>query len=55
MKPTKPKPTSNTKKAGRPRGRPALDLSEISGSIPMEPEKFAKILLNMPPQTLKKR
>ena len=43
------------KKTSRYRGRPRKDWSKVNGSIPMEPEEFAKILLNTPPRTIKNR
>ena len=42
-------------KASKRRGRKPRDLTEVNGSIPMDPERFAKIILNTPPKTIKKR
>ncbi len=55
MMSSQPKKQPKSKKPSSPRGRPPKDLSDVSGSIPMDPEKFAKILLNTPPRTIKNR
>jgi len=43
------------KKSTRRVGRPAKDWKAVNASIPMDPEEFAKKLLNTPPQSIKKR
>ena len=58
MKKQEPTPSpmqAKSKKSIRGAGRPRKDWSEVSGSIPMEPEEFVKILLNTPPRTIKNR
>ena len=55
MKKRPKSPAPNKKKDPAPRGRPPKDWSDVSGSIPMKPEKFAKIMLDTPPRTIKNR
>lgn len=45
----------SAKKSTRRVGRPAKDWKAVNASIPMDPEEFAKKLLNTPPQSIKKR